>query len=65
MAISCMQNGVMVCRGTVMIDGKKLPPCPAKNTSTTIINRKVYIGGYEWKNGKWKRTLRALWHLMF
>ena len=52
MPISCMQNGVMVYGGVVMIDGKKLPLCPAKNTSTTIINRKVYIGGYEWKNGK-------------
>ena len=65
MGISCMQNGIMVCGGTVMIDGKHIPPCPAKNTSTTIINKKVYIGGYEFKNGKWKRTLRALWHLMF
>lgn len=58
-------NGVMVLNKDVRIDGKKLPPCPAKHNSTTIINRKVYIGGYEWKNGKWKRTWRALWHLMF
>ena len=65
MPTSFMNNGVMVCGGTVRIDGVKLPPCPAKNTSTTIINRKVYIGGYEWKNGKWKRTWRALWHLIF
>ena len=65
MPTSFMNNGVMVCGGTVMIDGERLPPCPVKNTSTTIINRKVCIGGYEWKNGKWRRTWRALWHLMF
>lgn len=65
MPTSFMNNGVMVCGCTVMIDGKKLPPCPAKHNNTTIINRKVYIGGYEFKNGKWKRTWRALWHLMF
>lgn len=65
MPTSFMNNGVMVCGGTVRIDGKRLPPCPAEHNSITIINRKVYIGGYEWKNGSWKRTWRALWHLMF
>ena len=65
MAISFMNNGVMICHGVVMIDGKRLPPCPAKGNSTTIINRKVYIGGYEFKNGKWKRTLKALWYNLF
>lgn len=65
MAISFMNNGVMVCHGYVMIDGKRLPPCPAKHDNTTVVNRKVYIGGYEFKNGKWKRTLKALWHNLF
>ena len=65
MAISFMNNGVMICHGVVMIDGKRLPPCPTKGNSTTIINRKVYIGGYEFKNGKWKRTLKALWYNLF
>jgi hypothetical protein len=55
----------MICHGFVMIDGKRLPPCPAKHNNTTVINRKVYIGGYEFKNGKWKRTLKALWHNLF
>lgn len=33
--------------------------------SITTINDKTFIDGYELKNGKWKRTLRALFHLIF
>ena len=25
----------------------------------------IYVNGYEYKNGEWKRTLAALWHLWF
>ena len=32
---------------------------------TTQINEKVYIDGYELKNGKWKKTCKALFHLIF
>lgn len=60
-----INNEVVICRGTVKINGEKLPPCPAKFHNVTVINRKVYIGGYEFKNGKWKRTLKALWHNLF
>lgn len=33
--------------------------------SCTTINSKVYIDGFELKSGQWKRTLKALWHLVF
>ena len=60
------QNGVRVRNGYVEIDNKPLPRCPAKNYShVTVINKHVYIGGYEFKNGKWKRTLKALWYNLF
>ena len=37
-----------------------------RGCSTTTINGKVFIDGFELnKNGEWKRTLRALWHLIF
>ena len=26
---------------------------------------KVYIDGYEYKKGKWRKTFKALWHLWF
>lgn len=65
MANTVCSNGVIVYVNRVQIDGKKLPPCPTKGKNITILNRKVYIDGYEFKNGKWKRTFRALWHLWF
>lgn len=49
----------------IIIDGKKIPPCPAPMNNCTIIDNHVFIDGYEWKNGKWKKTLRALYHKYF
>lgn len=40
-------------------------PNKSKASSVTVVNGKVYINGYELVNGKWKRTLTALWHLLF
>lgn len=58
---------VVQIQGTIVIDGVELPPCPSKSkwTNSTIINNKVYVNGYEYKDGEWKRTLKALWHLIF
>ena len=53
---------------TVILNGVKLPPPPSCNTgrcNVTISNNKAFINGYEWKDGQWKCTLRALWHLWF
>lgn len=36
-----------------------------KGSNATQINEKVYIDGYQLINGRWKRTLRALWHFIF
>lgn len=49
----------------IIIDGVELPPVPSSGHSSTVINGKVYIDGYEFKDGRWKRTLKALWHLWF
>lgn len=40
-------------------------PKNCKGHSNTIINGKVYIDGYEFRNGKFKKTLMALWHKYF
>ena len=58
-------SGVAVIGNEVVINGVKLPPCPAKGYNSTVINNKVYLNGYEFVNGKWKKTLRALWHKLF
>ena len=49
----------------VIINGLELPPVPSEGRNSTVINGNVYIDGYEFKNGKWQRTLMALWHLWF
>lgn len=51
----------------VVINGIELPQCPSKSKhiNSTIVNEKIYLNGYEFKNGEWKRTLAALWHWLF
>ena len=57
----------------IYLNGKNLPPLPnqSKNNgftisnNTTIIDNHIFVNGYEYKNGEWKRTFRALWHLIF
>ena len=58
-------NIVRVLGNRVWINGKELPLAPGKGRNVTQIDGKVYIDGYEFKNGKWRRTLAALWHLWF
>lgn len=60
-----ISNNIIVKGNKVWINGKQLPPAPCKGCNSTIINNKVYIDGYEFKKGKWRRTLKALWHLWF
>lgn len=51
----------------IWINGVKIPapPCKSNSTNITTINDKVYVNGYEYKNGEWKRTLAAIWHWLF
>ena len=58
-------SGVCIIGNEVTINGVKMPPCPVKGHNSTIINNKVYLNGYELVNGKWKKTLMALWHKWF
>ena len=62
-----MNNNITtaVISNRVWINGEEFPYCPTKWHNVTQINGKVYIDGYEYKKGKWRRTLKALWHLWF
>lgn len=53
--------------GSIMVNGQKVPEfvCMNKGNSITQIDNKVFINGYEYKNGRWRRTLKALIHLIF
>lgn len=56
---------VVVVGNRVFINGNELPPCPATGRNVSTINGKVYIDGWEYKKGKWRRTLKAIWHIFF
>lgn len=54
--------GPVIINNRVCIAGQELPPAPGDNRNITVINNKVYINGYEWKDNQWKRTLKAMWY---
>lgn len=59
-------KNVIISGNKVWINGKELPPVPVESPhSITQIDNKVYIDGFEFKNGKWRRTIKAIWHLWF
>ena len=52
----------------IKFDGKVIDNTPIKNNNTrmiSVINNKLYINGYEWKNNKWKVTIKSLFHYIF
>lgn len=51
--------------GKLILNGKEIPKPPVEMNNVTMINGSVFVGGYEYKNGEWKRTLRALFHKYF
>ena len=60
-------NSSMVIGTRVWVNGEELPPTPTKRKSHSVtqIDSKVYVDGYEFIDGKWKRTLKALWYMWF
>ena len=49
----------------IIVNGIRLPSPPTKCQNATTINGKVYIDGYEFKKGKWRKSIRAWWYLWF
>ena len=64
-AKSRIGSGSNLTECSIVVNGVKLPQPPTGAYNVTMINDKVYIDGYEFKNGEWKKTLRAWWHLWF
>lgn len=59
------ENMIIVGNKGVFINGKEYPLPDGKSTNSTIIDNHVFVNGYELKNGKWKKTLRAIFHKYF
>lgn len=53
--------------GKIFIDGKEIlkPPTKRKFTNVSCIGGKIYWNGFEYADGTWKRTLKAIWHDIF
>ena len=63
-----IQNGqeVRYSKDRIVVNGVTMPVPPKfKANSVTIVDNRLFVGGYEYIDGKWKRTLRALWHKWF
>lgn len=56
------QTGCVIIDKDIYIDGKIVEPLPKQFNSIKLIqnNEKVYLNGYEYLNGVWKRTLKSL-----
>ena len=60
-----MDRGSFLGNKEIYIDGQKIPNPPCEFNNTSIINNKVYVNGYEYRDGEWKKTLAAWWHKYF
>lgn len=58
---------VSIIGNKVFVNGSALPPIPGAKSSVNLsqVGNKVYVNGYEYRNGCWKRTLRAILHTWF
>lgn len=50
----------------VFVNGSLLPPVPGAKSSVSLsqAGNRLYVNGYEYRNGRWKRTLRAILHAL-
>lgn len=58
-------NVITIGNQNVFVNGKKYTLPNGKCSSSTVIDNHIFIDGYELKNGKWKKTLRAIFHKYF
>lgn len=58
---------VKIIGNKVFVNGSPLPPVPSAKSSVNLsqVGNRLYVNGYEYRNGRWKRTLRAILHALF
>ena len=72
--MSKKSNGTCILFDTPYVLGNEYYPypefcnsskCRGEKCKITVIGDKPYVNGYEFKNGKWRITLKALWYFIF
>ena len=59
------KEGAIIANNEIYIGGQKIQTPSHLRNNITVIGNRVYVDGYEYKNGKWKKTLAAWWHKYF
>lgn len=61
-----MVNSIIHCNNKVYINGKEVEqPKSLFFNAQVCTNNKVYINGKEYKKGKWRYTIKSLYHTIF
>lgn len=63
-----MKQSFVIQNNCIFIDGEQVElPKLFRNTglNVTQYDGRLYVNGFELVNGKWKRTLAAIWHYIF
>ena len=63
--VTCNNHIVEIYYDQIKIDGKIVDNKPIKNNNNKVIkviNNKIYINEYEWKNNKWRMTIKSIFH---
>lgn len=61
------QDNVVIFDGSIIFRGSKLPLPQnyGKTNKISVCNHRLFVNGYQWTDGQWKRTPAAFWHTLF
>lgn len=63
-----MEQSVMIINNIIHVNGKPITNFPKHNTTHWKIyqtNKAVYINGYKYVDGQWKKTIISIFHYLF
>jgi hypothetical protein len=62
-----IQDGVRVAiqENSLSVNGNEFPLPKGNGNNSAVVNGNIFVNGYEFRDGEWKRTLRALFHRFF
>lgn len=62
-----MKQSIVQINNDVYVDGKKVEGVPGSANMLNIcqVNDKLYVNGYKYVNGKWRRTIGSIFYHIF